>query len=343
MAISGVKRKFPVAIALAGLGLFTALITWAVPIPPRWVECLYSRRVFPTISHIGGTIADSIPFAWLDVWFVAGALVLVYSLVRRNWQLPLGIASVLYLIFFWGWGLNYHRLPIETRLGMESIPRPTADEFSEFSAATTMAVNRHWPVANREDSGRGSPEAIAGEASRRVRQVILEIDGLNWQAATRVKHSYLADVWFHAAGIDGIFNPLPHEPLLAGGIPVVELPFLTAHELAHAYGIADEGDANFIAFLATIGSDDPLFQYSGAFETWIRLGGSADMLDPGPRRDLKVVFDRIQSQEIPLIRNFQTTLLDSHLKANGVQSGVKSYSRYIALAIATRSSWGNFQ
>ena len=100
MAIWGVKRKFPAAAVLAGLALLTALLSWALPVPPRWVERLYSRGVFPTISHIGGVVSDSIPFAWMDVWIAAGLLVLVYSFLRRNWQLPLGIASAVYLIFF---------------------------------------------------------------------------------------------------------------------------------------------------------------------------------------------------------------------------------------------------
>ena len=343
MAISGVKRKFPVAIILGGLACLTALIPWALPLPERTVEYFYSRRVFPTISHIAGRIADFLLVVWMDVWIVAGLLILLYSLRRRNWRLPLGIASAVYLIFFWGWGLNYHRLPIEFRLGLGEVSNPSMEEFSRFSATTTSAVNRLWPAASRQELTEASSEAIAREAARRVRQVILEIDGTEWEGASRIKHSYLADLWLHAAGIDGIFSPLPHEPLLAGGISSVERPFLAAHELAHVYGIADEGDANFVAFLATVGSEDILFQYSVAFETCMRLGSSPEMLDPGPRRDLQMVFDRIRSQEIALVSNFQTALLDSHLKANGVPSGVKSYSRYINLAIATRSRWGNFQ
>lgn len=181
------------------------------------------------------------------------------------------------------------------------------------------------------------------EASARVRKVIAQIDGTDWEAATRIKHSYPADLWFHAAGIDGVFNPLAHEPILVGGIPTFRLPFLMTHELAHVHGTADEGDANFVAFLATVGSDDPRFQYSAAFEMWLHLGGTADALDPGPRRDLQTFWDRIQAQEVPQVSRLQLALLDSHLKANGVHDGVKSYSKFVALAIATRSRWGDFR
>jgi hypothetical protein len=115
------------------------------------------------------------------------------------------------------------------------------------------------------------------------------------------------------------------------------------HELAHVHGIASEGDANFVAFLASMASTDPRFQYSAAFEMWLHLGGSAAGLDPGPRRDLQSYVDLIRTQEIPQISRLQSAILDSHLKANGIQEGVQSYSKFVALAIVTRDRWGNFQ
>jgi hypothetical protein len=140
-----------------------------------------------------------------------------------------------------------------------------------------------------------------------------------------------------------VFNPIGHELVLVSGIPSFRLPFVMTHELAHVHGIAGEGDANFVAFLASMGSADPRFRYSAAFEMWLHLGGSAAELDPGPRRDLQSYVDVIRRQEIPQISRLQSAILDSHLKANGIQEGVQSYSKFVALAIATRDRWGNFQ
>src|SRR3954470_24222757 len=130
MVISRVKRKFPVAFALAVLAVATALSSWAMIFPASLVESVYSRRLFPTISHIASWFADSIPFSWMDVWILVGVFTVVFSLRQRNWRLPLGLVSAAYLIFFWGWGLNYHRLPIETRLGLKEVPKPSKQEFS---------------------------------------------------------------------------------------------------------------------------------------------------------------------------------------------------------------------
>ncbi len=325
------------------MAIATALLSWAMPFPPSLVESVYSRRVFPSISHIAGWFADSIPFSWTDVWILLGVFTVVFSLYRKNWRLPLGLASGVYLVFFWGWGLNYHRPPIEIRMGLKGVPKPSKQEFSQFLVATTLAVNRLWTEVAEQQPNRENSESMERAASSRVRQVLAQIDGTDWEAATRIKHSFPADLWFHAAGIDGVFNPVGHEPILVSGIPNFRLPFVMTHELAHVHGIADEGDANFVAFLASLGSDDPRFQYSAAFEMWLHLGDSADNLDPGPRRDLQIYLDRIVSQEIPQVSRIQSALLDSHLKANGIQEGVRSYSKFVALAIATRERWGNFQ
>jgi len=342
MAISGVKRKFPVAVTLAALALLTALTSWAMIFPASWVESIYSRRVFPTISHIAGWFADSVPFSWITVWILLGMFTIVFSLLRKNWRLPLGVVSGAYLIFFWGWGLNYHRSPIETRLGLDGVPKPSPEEFRQFLDAATLAVNRQWRhVADQKDSLDSA--GMEREASIRVRQVVAQIDGTDWEAASRIKHSYPADLWFHAAGIDGVFNPIGHEPILVTGIPAFHLPFVMAHELAHVHGIADEGDANFVAFLATLGSDYPQFQYSAVFEMWLHLGGSEKDLDPGPKRDLQALRERYLAQQIPQVSRIQSALLDTHLKANGVHDGLQSYSKFVALAIATRNRWGNFQ
>jgi uncharacterized protein DUF3810 len=343
MVISGVKRKFPIAIALLGLALVTALGSWAMVFPPQFVERVYSRRVFPTISHIAGGFADSIPFSWTYVWILIGLFTVVFSFRRKNWRIPLGLASAVYLIFFWGWGLNYHRSPIEIRLGLNAVPKPAQEEVHQFLAATTMAVNRYWAAAADQQGSRTDSTSLEQEASARVREVIAKIDGTDWEAATRIKHFYPADLWFHAAGIDGVFNPFGHEPILVSGISSFRLPFVMAHELAHVHGIAGEGDANFVAFLACMGSTDSRFRYSASFEMWLHLGGSASDLADGPRQDLKSYVDLIRSQEIQAISRIQSAILDSHLKANGIQEGVQSYSKFVALAIGTRDRWGNFQ
>ena len=44
---------------------------------------------------------------------------------------------------------------------------------------------------------------------------------------------------------------------------ITNMPFTICHELAHLKGYIYEDEANFIAFMACINSDNLFFQYSG--------------------------------------------------------------------------------
>jgi hypothetical protein len=202
-------------------------------------------------------------------------------------------------------------------------------------------LNRLYPLA----SPPLDREASARIAAVRVERVVSRIDGRDWRAASRVKRSVLAETWFRMSGIEGMFNPFGHEPLVPSKLLNVELPFVMSHELAHVRGVPNEGDANLIALFATLSSDNPAFQYSGWLQLWIYLANKDRnrLLDPGPKADLRAIYERMQSQEVRWASNLQTAVLDAHLKANDVPEGIQSYSKFVKLAIATRDSWDRYR
>jgi hypothetical protein len=334
-----VKQKFPITTVLFGLAGVTFLASWAELYPRQWVENWYSRGAFPAISHVFGVMADALPISWLDLWTVVGTFILIYGVYRRRWKLLVGSVSFFYLWFFWGWGLNYHRPPVAERLHLStgSLDKPDVDRFVETA---TAEINRLWPLASQAPLGR---DEISAMAARRVERVVARIDGTDWPASDRVKRSVLWEPWKRGAGVDGMFNPFGHEALVINGPFPFELPFLMAHEIAHVRGIANEGEANLVALLATLASDDPRFQYSGWLYLWGYLRSSSQRLDPGPAADLLKIRDRLLSHRIRFISNVQTAVLDAHLKANAVPGGIRSYSDFVKLAIASQPRWREFQ
>jgi hypothetical protein len=334
-----VKHKVPFFYVIFGLAVVTFLASCTQLFPRQWVENWYSRGAFPTISHLFGVVADALPFSWIDLWTVAGGSILIYGVFRRRWKLLLGSVAFLYLWFFWGWGLNYHRPPVAERLRLETagLSKSDVDRFADKAAAE---INRLWPLASQSPLERHEISAIA---ARRVARVVFKIDGTEWTASQRIKQSVFLNPWFRGAGIDGMFNPFGHEALVINGPFPFELPFLMTHEIAHVRGIANEGEANLVALLATLASDDPRFQYSGWLYLWGYLRSSSQRLDPGPVADLRKIRDRILKHRIQTISNVQTAMLDAHLKANAVPGGIRSYSDFVQLAIASQTRWNEFQ
>jgi len=322
------------------VALVTFLLSWTDSFPRRIVENAYSRRVFPTISHVFGMMSGALSISWLDIWILVSIAVLIYVVSRRRWRLLLPIVSLAYLWFFWGWGLNYHRLPLAERLHLDST-QLTPEDFQRFGELAAVEMNRLWSVTSKLPPL--DRETASALSSIRVERVIRQIDGIDWATATRVKRSILAQIWYQSAGIDGMFNPFGHEPLVIEGPLPFELPFLMSHEIAHVRGVANEGEANLVAWLATVASDDPRFQYSGWLYLWEYLRTPSSKLDPGPRADLAAARERVLRHQIRLVSQFQASLLDVHLKANAVPGGIRSYSDFVAQAIASRPRWQDFQ
>src|SRR5678815_3166528 len=78
MVIRTVKHKLPVSTVLFLLAVVTILASWLEIFPREWVENLYSRGAFPTISHGFAMLADVLPISLLDVWVPLGIALLIY-------------------------------------------------------------------------------------------------------------------------------------------------------------------------------------------------------------------------------------------------------------------------
>ena len=323
------------------LSLLTFISSWLAVYPAGLVESWYARRLFPRISRAAGLLADAVSISWLDVLIPFGIVFLILGVRCRRWRVLLNGVAALYLIFFWTWGLNYHRQPLASKLQLDSA-RTKPEEMQLFAKQAAEQLNRLY----REKENQTYDETrTRDEASRRVRRVVGIIDGTDWQSAHRVKISWIGNPWLRAAGVDGVFNPIVHEPIISNTLLDIERPFVIAHELAHVRGYTDEGDANVVATLATLMSGDPAFKYSGWLNLWLylRTGDLERLLDPGPRNDIQRMFKRARLEQIQWINNFQTGLLDIFLKANSVDEGVRSYSRVVLLAAGTQGSWERFR
>lgn len=79
---------------------------------------------------------------------------------------------------------------------------------------------------------------------------------------SRVKPVMLSPLWSYTH-ITGVYTYFTGEANINVHFPDYTVPYTAAHELAHQRGIAREDEANLIAFLVCIGSDDPYIRYSG--------------------------------------------------------------------------------
>jgi hypothetical protein len=346
MVHSAVKRKLRLSYKSISVGLIVfAVLTFILSLlgafPAGLVERVFSRRVFPTISVLFGSLADSVGFAWLDLLITAALLYIGVCVRRRRWLAIGAGVAVTYLVFFWSWGINYHRVPLTTKLSVQSAATsdPAMQEFARQAAAE---INQLYAEAHSKPY---QDSVVRAEASARISRVVEVLDGTTWSGAKRVKVSLLANPWFRVAGIDGLFNPIIHEPIVNSRILEIERPFIMSHELAHVHGYPDEGDANLVAVLATVLSRDPQMRYSGWLHLWLYVRDRKldALLESGPKQDIQRIFDRLLQERVAWVANVQSAVLDWFLRANSVSEGVRSYSRVAILAAGTQEIWDRFR
>ncbi len=145
--------------------------------------------------------------------------------------------------------------------------------------------------------------------------------------------------------ITGVYTFFTCESNIDVVFPDFTLPYTAAHEFAHQRGIARENEANFIAFLVCINSDDDYIKYSGYMnmlqyllnalysadkELYSQLRGTIGYALSGELKAYSLFFDKYRDSTASKV---SSAVNDTYLKLQGTE-GTKSYGMVVDLAVA---------
>jgi hypothetical protein len=325
------------------------------PVPRAAVADHYSARGFPLLQHWATGMSNRVGVALFDLLLVGVALWWVGAIIidiagHRSFPrvflriLPrtLTAAAVAYLAFAAMWGLNYRRLPLTARIKFdERAITPAASR--DLARQAADEVNGLYVAAHSELALTGGATGRSLESGFDAAQKALHIERPALPA--RPKRTLL-DPYFRAAGIDGMTDPFFLETLVVRGLLPFEEPFVIAHEWSHLAGFTDEGEANFVGWLACLRGSDAakysgwLFLYSQAIASMPASDRAAvgGQLRPGPRRDLEQIAERVRREVRPRVSAAGWRVYDRYLKANRVEAGTASYAQVIRLVLGSRSA-----
>jgi hypothetical protein len=130
-------------------------------------------------------------------------------------------------------------------------------------------------------------------------------------------------------------------------LPDWEIPFTSAHELAHQRGFAREDEANYVGYLACRAHPDRDFQYSGTFRAALYALSALAQVDRSSYGLLRGRVTAPQSRDLAALaawhRRYESRLgevqervNDAYLKTQGQADGVRSYGRMVDLLLAER-------
>lgn len=331
------------------LAAAAALLPWTA----AWVERAYSRGLFPLLQPALTTFSNLVPFALFDLILalvIGGFFVCTARDIWRRsdtaWRRTLRglsrlatIASVAYLTFLLCWGLNYRRLPIESRIEYAA-DRITHEALIALANRTVTVLNTLYEPTHRQALARR--DVLDADLATAFAETQRQLGGGGPFVAGRPKRTWL-DGYFRRAGVAGMTDPYLLETLIASDLLAVERPMVIAHEWSHLAGIADEGEANFAGWLTCL-RGTPFHQYSAWLFLYSEVASElapaelrriAASLGEGPRADLQAVRDRLLKNINPALSTAGWRVYDQYLKANRIDAGTRSYAQVVRLVLAT--------
>jgi hypothetical protein len=120
---------------------------------------------------------------------------------------------------------------------------------------------------------------------------------------SRLKPVMASEVMTYAH-IAGVYSFFTGESNINVNLPDYTIPYTAAHELAHQRGIAREDEANMMAFLVCIRSDDPYIQYSAYLNMFEYVGSALQKADSKEFKIVSAILDKNVRNEMVAYNNF---------------------------------------
>ncbi|MEE0969499.1 MAG: DUF3810 domain-containing protein [Clostridia bacterium] len=253
---------------------------------------------------------------------------------------------VFYILFFWCYGVGYNTETIDKKLGLDRADVSASELYETADILSKMADREAKNVKFRNTSFSVMPYNIS-ELSGKLSDAYEKFSAQN-NLLTNIKSNLKPVIMSEAMSythITGVYSFFTGEANINVNFPDYTIPFTAAHEMAHQRGIAREDEANFVAFLVCIGSDDTYIRYSGYVNMLEYVMSALYSADPDAYSNiLEGANDNIIYEMIAYSNFFEKyrhsaaskisgTVNDTYLKLNGTE-GEKSYGMVVDLAVA---------
>lgn len=322
----------------------------------------YAVNIYPVYSKAFSTVTALVPISVGELLLVAAVifivLYLIIGIVRlvrmkngrferlvRFISVPLLIAVCIGFLCVTNYGTNHRRYAFARVSGLD-VHDSSVEELYELCVTLTERANELRLNVNEDENGvfclSKDVWKTAEDASRNFNLLNAEYPTL--YTCGKPKPVLASEVMSYL-DISGIYCPFTFEANVNVHMNDVFIPFTMCHELSHLSGYMREDEANFIAFLAGVNSDDPDYAYSCVFAAMVHSSNalfSADielwkelreMRSDGVIRDSASNSAYWDKYDTP-VAEASNRVNDAYLKANGQTNGVKSYGRMVDLLLA---------
>jgi hypothetical protein len=354
------KRSY--LLALMPISLFLILLARKNDF---FAEQIYAKHIYKWISQIISTVTGVFPFSLAElivillpvaviVFLLRFILRLILDKSRRGEILMKGIlnflcalSAVLFAFIVLG-GLNYYRYSFSTYSNLE-ITESSVDELYALTESLMLDANELRALSTGVD-GDGvfrltmNNRGLGIEAEKAFELLAEDYPILSgiYGAPKPILLSKLMSM----TEITGIFFPFTMEANVNVDVPDYSIPVTMLHELAHLRGFMREDEANYIAYLAGMESNQAEIRYSATMLALIISGNAlydqkpelyyeiCSQYSEGVVKDLRANSLYWQQYDDTVVSTVSNRINDTYLKANAQTDGVQSYGRMLDLLLA---------
>ncbi len=304
----------------------------------------YARRVYRFMVGSIGRLSGVFPFALVEACTYLLILYAVfYVFVHRKERKKILIRAVflvtgLFLLFTFNCGINYYRKPFSSYSGLD-MRKSSVEELERLCRELTDEVNRMCgDIAKEIDLKSLEKESV--KAMKRLGEAYPELAGY-YPPPKPLLWSY----FFSVQQLCGQYSPFTVEATYNRSMPDYNIPHTVCHELSHLRGFMREDEANFIGYLACIGSEVDAFRYSGYLTGWVYATNALAKADLEAYAE---ICGQLSEKAWDDLRNnnefwgkyegktaeVSNRMNDTYLKLNSQTDGVNSYGRMVDLMLA---------
>lgn len=175
------------------------------------------------------------------------------------------LIAFVFSAFTFGFAPAYRGRTLDKKLGLDR-QKVSAEELYETALILSEKVNEESKniTYNQKTDFSVMPYGIGEMNNRLIDAYDVACDKYTFvqRLDSRLKPVMLSELMSYTH-ITGVYSFFTGEANINVAFPDYTIPYTAAHELSHQRGIAREDEANFMAFLVCIDSEDAYIRYSG--------------------------------------------------------------------------------
>ncbi len=282
--------------------------------------------------------------------FVLLVIFAVRAVVKRSFNVKSTVMTVFsvifsaYAVFVNVFAVCYFKYPLEAQLDLERSALAKEELYSDAVYTHKMLCDYADDVNYDKSGASVSPRSFyeTGKLIDKGYDALSDSGVYKSIMIGNAKPVFLSKLMTYTH-ISGMYMPFTGEANVNTNYPDYVVAFTIAHEKAHQRGIADEDEANFMAFLACMASDDEYLKYSAMMNMYDYYLDETLVNDTQLYTELVENTDRRIIGEMFSYYNFFKKYSDSsaakaadkvndtYIKAMGNDDGIKSYGLVIEL------------